>query len=985
MIAEPGTDTSPESNRACALSGFADLHMHLNAHLAHGGRVFSGLPAPINAQGAFELSVAYNVNTALSWQDDSDRHGLHGLGDVVGLGTRDPALSAFGAPYFSNWPRWNSTTHQQVYYKWLERAWQGGLRLMVQFAVTNEALCKATTNGAGCDDSMTPINRQLDATWDFQRFIDEQCQLGQTSCVNGQGWFRIVTSPYEARQVIARGQMAVVLGIEVDNLFNCKEGRPCPDELYKDDGEPIESIAEAVDYYYGKGVRHVFPVHNFDNAFGAAATWQDGINAGNRYSEGRWWDVENCGDEGYGFWLDSVEASVLGWGLGVHDAPTYVNGNFDYQHASCNRYGLKLGADSAHDGRGYGRELIERLMTRGMLIDVDHMSRRSLADTLSLARARPGATTPYPLVAGHVQPFEIHHREHELLGQVGRHERMRTWQQLMELKADGGMIAVMTKDDVQDTDGANKKLSMALSSPRYGAAVPDDCRHSSKSFAQAYEYAVDVMGAPVALGTDFNGAAGHVGPRFGDRSCGTTHSEQMAQLQANSRMAYPFQVPGFGTFSPQRTGFKTFDYNVDGLAHVGLLPDLVNDLRTIGLGQTYIDALFRSAEWYVRVWERAVAVAQGQPPPSYDSHLSCDHVPLCLELTNKPPPITCPAMVVEECQDGGADVPYPDPSVGPDDCGDTSFSCGPPDPGSFFALGTTTVGCTASDVFAATSSCSFSVQVRDTLAPQPTAPDDVGGIECESHAGTAVALGMATALDSCEDNVSIGSDAPARFPYGNTTVTWRATDSSGNAGYAAQNVQVVDTRPPSIVCPERLTAECTGGHTALASPGSASGSDICDANLDFTRYDTQVFPLGDTSLPYTAVDDAGLGATCVGVVSIVDTTPPQIRSVLPSRATLGPPNHEMIGVTVTVDAVDVCDAGIRAPRCAITDIESSEPEDERGDGNTWFDWEITGALTANLRAERSGRGPGRTYLLEVTCSDLVGLSSSATTSVFVAR
>lgn len=994
LIGEPATNAVQSSGRACSLSGYADLHMHLNTHLAHHGTVFAGEPAPVNAFGKFELSATENINTALSWRADELMHKHHGLDDAIGLGTGDTAAYPFGAPYFSSWPQWTSSTHQQVYYRWLERAWQGGLRLMVQMAISTEALCRSKLKEPAlahvCADSMTPIDRQLEATWDFQRFIDELCQRGETSCVGNEGWFRIVRTPLEAREAISRGQLAVVLGIEVDNLFNCKEGQACPNmrdsqgELIRNQlGEPIDTIARAVEYYYReKHVRHVFPVHNFDNAFGAAATWQDAIDVGNRVSEGRWWEVEDCGAEGYGFWLDSAESWFLGlFGLGIADPPLRTSGILEPGYASCNKFGMKLDHAAAHDGRGLGGELIQALMEHGMLIDVDHMSRRSVDDTLALTRAAPGG--PYPLVAGHVQPFGIHQHELGGLSQVGRHERMRTPVQLQAIRADGGMVAAMTKDDLQDTDAANSKLSMALASPRYGDAVVDDCRHSSKSFAQSLEYLVDAMGAPVALGTDFNGAAGHVGPRFGDRACGETPLEQRAQLQASSRMSYPFDVPGFGTFEQQQTGYKAFDYNVDGLAHVGLLPDLLHDLRTVGLGQTYLDAVFRSAEWYVRVWERAEAVGKGEPMPSYGPDLSCDHVPLCLEETNKPPPISCPGPSTAECVAGGANVAYPDPVVGPDDCGETDFSCGPPAPGDFFALGSTSVACVATDTLGKQNGCSLSVQVVDTQAPSATAPEDLGGIECASHAGTAVEVGSGSASDVCEANPWLDNDAPALFPYGTTQVTWTASDSSGNAGYDAQLVTVVDTIPPSITCPERVTAECTGAHSAVAAPGSATGSDICDASLDFTQYGSRVFPLGDTALPYTATDDAGLSASCTGFVSIVDTTPPVIRSVLPTPVALRPPNHKLVSVSLAVDAFDVCDAGVREPLCAITDIESSEPEDGEGDGNTWMDWEITGALRANLRAERSGSGPGRTYTLEVTCADMAGLSTAATTTVTV--
>ena len=101
-------------------------------------------------------------------------HGCHGVFDeAIGsfIGTKDGATFSLGAPAFSDWPQWTSTTHQQVYYRWLERAWRGGLRLMVQLAVTNGALCKSGTTRqflddaqtvlVDCDDSMASIDQQL--------------------------------------------------------------------------------------------------------------------------------------------------------------------------------------------------------------------------------------------------------------------------------------------------------------------------------------------------------------------------------------------------------------------------------------------------------------------------------------------------------------------------------------------------------------------------------------------------------------------------------------------------------------------------------------------------------------------------------------------------------------------------------------------------------------------------------------------------------
>ena len=52
--------------------------------------------------------------------------------------THDPV----GWPTFADWPAYDSLTHEQTYYRWLERAWLGGERLMVNNLVENGVLCR---------------------------------------------------------------------------------------------------------------------------------------------------------------------------------------------------------------------------------------------------------------------------------------------------------------------------------------------------------------------------------------------------------------------------------------------------------------------------------------------------------------------------------------------------------------------------------------------------------------------------------------------------------------------------------------------------------------------------------------------------------------------------------------------------------------------------------------------------------------------------
>ena len=639
-IAEPELDAALLGPPPCPLYGYMDMHLHLHSDLASGGAVLAG--RPYDRHGGVNAALKPDFGTFLALEDAGGNpqggitcpsnipncgttklHADHFLDDAVGaLGTGDTAGSNFGAPSFSGWPKWDSTTHQQSYHKWLERAWRGGLRLVTLLAVSNEALCRGNRRVANtsCIDSMKPIDAQLAEAVKFEEYIND--------LNDGNGWFKIVKSPEEARTAIAGGKLAVVLGIEVDNLFNCKfpiaqctanttlgEG-VTPGLLDSCEFKPAtngrtgihactpESIDTQVDLYYNLGVRHVFPVHNFDNAFGGPATWQSGIDLGNRVVEDHWWMTKQCEDD-YGFKIDLVTfGNVAAWVLRFlsiipgAEFPA-VNGSRFFHTADCNQLGMFP----------LGTHLIEKLMNKGMLIDIDHMSIEAIDMTLDQAEQRGYAG----IVASHVLSYDLQDPS-------VRHERLRTRAQLERIRDLGGMIVAMLKDDGQDTDRRGLKETIP-----YGI-VPDNCRHSAKTFAHAFQYAVDVMEGPVGLGSDFNGTAGHIGPRFGSQACGGEFRgelpflrndwsgrwlDRIIQAKEDKKLQYPFTLDGFGTFFRQQTGEKTFDFNYDGMAHIGLLPDFVAELRTVGLPENYISMLFRSAEAYVRVWEKA----SGEIPP----------------------------------------------------------------------------------------------------------------------------------------------------------------------------------------------------------------------------------------------------------------------------------------------------------------------------------------------------------------------------------
>lgn len=555
------------------------------------------------------------------------------------------------------------------------------------------------------------------------------------------------------------------------------------------------------------------------------------------------------------------------------------------------------------------------------------------------------------------------------------------------------MIGAMTKDDVQDTGNKGRKYHVPYAAPLLGTRISDDCRHSSKTFAQAYQYAVDTMGAPVALGSDFNGIAGHVGPRFGSDACGGDiplsvevgpPDERSAQIRSNSKLEYPFTLPGFGTFDLQVTGQKTFDFNVDGLAHVGLLPDLIKDMKAIGLSETYIDALFNSAEEYVRVWERATAISEFTSVPTPPNDLSCPALALCTGADDVPPEVLCSEDLVKECTGPNTNVMFDPATASADSCGAAISQGCTVASGSAFNLGLTEVTCSAIDTSQNVGFCDVSVVVTDTIMPEITAPPDLANVECTSPQGASPDLGLAVASDVCDTTAVVGNDALSVFPVRMTSaVTWTATDGSGNTNTANQLVEVVDTTPPAITCPADIVAECTGNNAATITPGIANGFDVCSTSVALTSQPIQSFGLGITTLGYTATDDEGLIQSCTSNVTIQDTEPPTINSIAATPSSLWPPNHKMKRVALQVVATDACSPV--APVCTIANISSNEPENGLGDGDQSPDWEITGPLTADLRRERSGTGSGRIYTLEITCADQQGLSTTSMTSVTVAN
>jgi hypothetical protein len=274
----------------------------------------------------------------------------------------------------------------------------------------------------------------------------------------------------------------------------------------------------------------------------------------------------------------------------------------------------------------------------------------------------------------------------------------------------------------------------------------------------------------------------------------------------------------------------------------------------------------------------------------------------------------------------------------------------------------------------------------DVTPPVITAPADVTvtASSCPVHIDDA-GLGTATAIDNCASVSVIRSGVPAgnNFSLGTTTITYTATDGSGNSATATQTVTVVDATPPSITAPANVSVTAGPSCTATLNPGTAAASDGCgSATVAGVRGDGQPllssYPVGTTTITWTATDISGNTSTAAQTVSVA-APPPAISGAGASPASLWPANHKMSDVTVNYTVGDACGA----VTCAIASIASNEPVNGPGDGNTAPDWVIVDNHHVRLRAERAGFGQGRIYTITIACTDTYGHTTTSTVTVNV--
>jgi hypothetical protein len=566
------------------LRGFVDLHTHPLANIAFGGKLFYGgmdigaiLPADPNCVQTIWSNPAQYVRATSEDQalgPDKSTHGgydffSNGCGNTARAAiihllqappAFDPIENARGCCDFYYWPVWYDITHQKMWVDWMHRAYLGGLRVMVALAVNNQTLGGlTTTNTAGA----LLQGGVADGPVDDKTSADLQISEIEGFVGRHSDFMQVAYTPADVFQIVSANKLAVVVGIEVDQIGNFSMKAPPSDA----------DVRAEIDRLYSEGVRYIFPIHLIDNAFGGSAAYNDMFVVSSYLINGR---IPNlvCANPSapadinirYTFNFNPAAnlLNSLAGITGLPNGPELANAANMITAPHC-----PIGQRNSLGLLPAGVTAINEMMRLGMLIDIDHMSQAATDAALGIATGTPPNLLGYPLNSGHnaVRSDVDNVTAHRPAGQTktNRYER--------------GM-----RPDQYATIG---KL--------HGMAGVGSAGLDAAEWLQMYTDVVYAMGGPATavagFGTDTNGLEMGMPPRVG--SC-VQYTDQPPRTDCIVQLTPIVR-------STDHT--KTWDYNVDGVAQYGMLWDFLMDVSSLPNGANMVNNnLMYGADYFFRTW-----------------------------------------------------------------------------------------------------------------------------------------------------------------------------------------------------------------------------------------------------------------------------------------------------------------------------------------------------------------------------------------------
>ena len=260
----------------------------------------------------------------------------------------------------------------------------------------------------------------------------------------------------------------------------------------------------------------------------------------------------------------------------------------------------------------------------------------------------------------------------------------------------------------------------------------------------------------------------------------------------------------------------------------------------------------------------------------------------------------------------------------------------------------------------------FNVRANDT---------DVDG---DSLTITAVTQGAHGSVTNGGTSVTY---TPAHDFFGSDSFAYTISDGHGGSDTATVHVTVTNVNDPPVansdsynVNQDTVLSTAAPGvlgndtdvdgdslHTVLVSDALHGGLTL-NANGSFIYTPAPSFA-GSDAFSYKGNDGAVDSNVATVTIHVADTQPPAITAALAMTA-LWPPNHDLVNVGLTFSAVDNSTA-------ATTHLKVYSDEDDvtPGSGDQSPDAMNFASGLLRLRAERSGNGDGRVYLIVITSVD----------------
>lgn len=322
-----------------------------------------------------------------------------------------------------------------------------------------------------------------------------------------------------------------------------------------------------------------------------------------------------------------------------------------------------------------------------------------------------------------------------------------------------------------------------------------------------------------------------------------------------------------------------------------------------------------------------------------------------------PPVITCPSSQSINL-DATCNAVMPNyTGLASADCTPTLTITQSPAPGSTISgVGSQVVTLSTTDLGSNTSSCTFTLNKIDAIAPTLNCPStqslNLGG-GCSAILPNYTTL--ATASDAC-GTVTITQSPTAGSLVsgaGAMTIALTATDASGNVSTCSFTVNKIDNTPPTLSCPPvsptlNLTGACTvvlPNYTGVANPLDNCTAANAIVVTQSPPSGTTLNGVGSTTVTLTATDLSGNTNSCSFTVNRVDITNPSI--ICPSNLSIDPGagNCSIAGAGVSLGLP------ITSDNCMIASVTNDAPMTYFSGYNsvTWTALDVSGNINTCLQ------------------------------------